>query len=460
MPFRSLKNFASLLLCIILAIPLSAQYSGGGEAHPGLTTHAQALKEFQDMRFGMFIHWGPVSLRGEEISWSRGREIPVEEYDQLYKEFNPEHFDAAEWVGAAKAAGMKYLVITSRHHDGFSLWDSRYTDYDMGSTPYGKGILKELADECRKQEIKFGTYYSICDWYRPDYPVVYPDPNYSFNKEKQMDKATREQMDQYIAFMKNQLNELIGEYDPFVIWFDGEWEWAWTHEMGMDMYAYLRGLKDDLLINNRVDKGREGMEDKARDSRYAGDFATPEQSIGGFDRIWAWETCMTIGEQWAWKPGDNLKSKKECIHTLLHTIGGDGNLLFNVGPMPDGRLDPGQVEVLEEMGRWISENREAVYGTRGGPYKPTGTLASTYKGNRIFLYLLQHPGKKLTLPLPKGIGVQSVSFLRNGTALPFRQSKASITLDLPDTLPDETATVVVLEMDQNAREIEAIELSN
>jgi len=458
MPFRSPKNFACLLLCIILAIPLSAQYSGGGEANPGLTTHAQALKEFQDMRFGMFIHWGPVSLRGEEISWSRGREIPVEEYDQLYKRFNPVHFNAAEWVGAAKAAGMKYLVITSRHHDGFSLWDSRYSDYDMASTPYGKGILKALADECKKQGIKFGTYYSICDWYRPDYPVAYPDPNYSFNKEKQMDAATREQMDQYITFMKNQLGELIGEYDPFVIWFDGEWEWAWTHEMGMDMYAYLRGLKNDLLINNRVDKGREGMEDKARDSRYAGDFATPEQHIGTFDRLWAWETCMTIGEQWAWKPGDHLKSRKECIHTLLHTIGGDGNLLFNVGPMPDGRIEARQLDILKEMGTWITENQEAVYGTRGGPYKPSETLVSTHKDNRIFLYLLQHPGKNLTLPLPEGVGIQSASFLLNGTTLPFTQSTSSLTLRLPATLPDESATVVVLELDQNARDIQAIEL--
>ena len=140
-----LKLSTCLLVILFFTCHLPAQYSGGGEANPDLATHKEALKDFQDMRFGMFIHWGPVSLRGEEISWSRGREIPIEEYDQLYKEFNPELFDAAQWVGAAKAAGMKYLVITSRHHDGFSLWDSKYTDYDMASTPYGKGVLKALA---------------------------------------------------------------------------------------------------------------------------------------------------------------------------------------------------------------------------------------------------------------------------------------------------------------------------
>ncbi len=139
-------------------------------------------------------------------------------------------------------AGMKYLVITSRHHDGFSLWDSQYTDYDMGSTPYGKGILKALSEECQKQGILFGTYYSICDWYRDDYPVVYPDPNYNTPPDLPMDSATQARFNQYLGFMINQLQELINEYNTSILWFDGEWEWAWTHELGMKTYAYLRGV--------------------------------------------------------------------------------------------------------------------------------------------------------------------------------------------------------------------------
>lgn len=443
------KQICIILLGLLLS-QVQAQYSGGGEANPGLSTHQEALKEFRDMRFGMFIHWGPVSLRGEEISWSRGREIPLDEYDQLYKEFNPELFDAAQWVAAAKAAGMKYLIITSRHHDGFSLWDSRYTDYDMAATPYGKGILKELAEECQKQGIRFGTYYSICDWYRPDYPVVYPDKDYSVPREHTMDADTRESMDRYIVFMKNQLRELVEEFSTFLIWFDGEWEWAWTHEMGMDMYAYLRNLKDDLLINNRVDKGRAGMEDKARDPRYAGDFATPEQQIGDFDRTYAWETCMTIGNQWAWKPDDRLKSTKECIHTLLYTIGGDGNLLFNVGPMPDGRMEARQVERLEAMGDWISVHQEAIYGTRGGPYLPTNDMVSTHKADRIYLHLLKHPGTSLTLPMKEGIRVRGARFLENDKPVPLKQKRNFYTLTLPPSLPDETASVIALELDKPA----------
>jgi alpha-L-fucosidase len=437
---------------------LPAQYSGGGEANPGLQTHEESLQKFKDMRFGMFIHWGPVSLRGEEISWSRGREIPINEYDQLYTKFNPELFDAEEWVSLAKAAGMKYLIITSRHHDGFSLWDSKYTDYDMASTPYGKGILKELSEACEKEGIEFGTYYSICDWYREDYPVDYPSADYSFREERQMDAATREQMDNYITFMKNQLGELLADYSSFLIWFDGEWEWAWTHEMGMDMYAYLRGLKGDLLINNRVDKGREGMEDESRDPRFAGDFATPEQSIGAFDREYSWETCMTIGKQWAWKPDDKLKSTKECIHTLLRTIGGDGNLLFNVGPMPDGRIEPRQVDRLKEMGAWVSENSEAVYGTRGGPYLPTDKIVSTHKDNKIYLYLLDRPGKKLKLPREDGFEIRKASFLQDGSSIPMERTEDGILLYLPASLPDKTATVLILELDRPASALPTIAL--
>ena len=453
-----MKQFIWTLLLLLIASFGHAQYSGGGKSNPGLLTNKESLQEFQDMRFGMFIHWGPVSLKGKEISWSRGREIPIEEYDKLYLDFNPELYAAADWVGAAKAAGMQYIIITSRHHDGFSLWDSEFTDYDMASTPYGKGILKELADECKKQGIKFGTYYSICDWYRDDYPVVYPASDYGEHEPGNMDAATQVQMEYYITFMKNQLKELIRDYNTFLIWFDGEWEWAWTHEMGTDMYAYLREMKDDILINNRVDKGREGMEDKSRSARFAGDFATPEQQIGAFDNKFAWETCMTIGEQWAWKPKEKLKSKKECIHTLLQTVGGDGNLLFNVGPMPDGRIEDRQVDILKDIGRWLSLNQEAVYGTHGGPYLPTEKMVSTHKENKIYLHLLDKPGSELVLPLKEGIGITSASFLQNSTPLEVQRDKETLTLKLPEKLPDEVATVIELTLDRPASEIELIKL--
>jgi len=200
-----MRNFTCIVFCLLFSLHGEAQYSGGGEAYPQLVTHQGSLENFRAMRFGMFIHWGPVALMGEEISWSRGKQIPKEKYDNLYQEFNPELFDAAQWVGAARAAGMKYLVITSRHHDGFSLWESQYTQYDMAATPYGKGILQALANECQKQGIAFGFYYSICDWYHPDYPVEYPDPDYSLHETKGMSPEVKKQMERYVSFMQNQL---------------------------------------------------------------------------------------------------------------------------------------------------------------------------------------------------------------------------------------------------------------
>ncbi|MDX2432506.1 MAG: alpha-L-fucosidase [Bacteroides sp.] len=453
-----MKNTTLAILCLLLTFQLNGQFSGGGEAYPDLKTNQESLDNFIDMRFGMFIHWGPVSLRGTEIGWSRGREIPIPEYDELYKEFNPELFNAAEWVGAAKMAGMKYLVITTRHHDGFSLWDSQYTDYDMGSTPYGKGVLKALSEECSKQGILFGTYYSICDWYRPDYPVVYPDPDYSFNEERSMDSATQVQFNQYLGFMINQMDELINEFSTSIIWFDGEWEWAWTHELGMKTYAYLRGVKPELLINNRVDKGRQGMEDKVRDPAFAGDFATPEQQIGAFDNEFAWETCMTIGEQWAWKPKDKLKSAKECIHTLARTIGGDGNLLFNVGPMPDGRIEQRQLDILEEMGQWVSTNQEAIYGSRGGPFLPSEQMVSTHKDKNIYLFLLEEPDAELNLNLEKAIKLKKAYFLSDNSKLKFKRDGESIKIQLPSRPSEEDTRVIVLELKQDASEIEPFAL--
>ena len=440
---------------------------GGGEANPDLHTNPQALKRFQDNRFGMFIHWGPVALRGEELSWSRGKLIPKDEYDELYREFNPVLFSPEDWVNTAKNAGMRYIVLTTRHHDGFCLWPSRHTDYTMAGAPCAHhDIVGELALACKKAGIDFGTYYSVCDWKRDDYPMEYPYPEDEiYSKKTITDPAVQSRMNRYIEYMKNQLKELIDNVDPTLIWFDGEWEYPWTHEAGMDLYAYLRGLKDELLINNRVDKGRDGMEGVTKSRVFAGDFGTPEQQIGSFDTENPWETCMTIGTQWSWKPNDRIKSAKECIQSLLRTAGGDGNLLFNVGPMPDGRIERRQINRLEEMGDWLKVNGEAVYASRGGPYMPTDYMVSTRSENRIYLHLFKDPGANFRLPFPGNTEVTNSYVLDGNHRMNVSQEGGSLSIELPRGVsealdaPDHSASVLVLELSKPAAEIPVIERS-
>jgi alpha-L-fucosidase len=421
-----------------------AQISGGGgDAHPGLKTNGGSLKNWQEMRFGMFIHWGPVTLRGTEIGWSRGLQVPIEEYDALFKEFDPVLFNAAEWVGAAKAAGMKYLVIVSKHHDGFCLWDTKYTDYKITSTPFHRDVLRELSDECARQGIMFCTYYSILDWHHPDYTTRYGGDTRAILESD---------MDRYRSYLRNQIRELVDEYHSNLLWFDGQWEKSWTHKDGMDLYSYARGLNDALLINNRVDKGRRDPVQSAGSESYAGDFGTPEQEIGALDNQHPWESCITIGTQWAWRPNDTLKTLKECIHMLVKTAGGGGNLLLNISPMPDGRFEKRQTDRLQGIGNWMEHFGESIYGTRGGPYRSTSWLTSTSRGSRIYVHLLMPPKNQIRLPAIPGRTVRGARIL-GGNELHPHVEEGSLVMELPSIPVDGNDTVIVLELDGPAETI-------
>ena len=440
-----MKKYIYLVLLLSLPLFVYAQW-GGGEANPDLKTNEESLKEWQDLKFGLFVHWGPVSLRGTEIGWSRGREVPIDEYDNLYKDFNPVLFDAGKWVGMIKSAGMKYLIITSKHHDGFAIWDSEYTDYDIMSSPFKRDILKELSDECKRQGILFGTYHSIADWHHPHYTTRYggdPRPLAASN------------MTLYVDYLKKQVKELIVKYDTDILWFDGEWEEAWTHEYGMELYKYIRGLKNDILINNRIDKGRQGMMGMTKSAEFAGDFATPEQEIGAFHPDIPWESCITICKQWAWKPNDEMKSLEECIRTLARTVGGGGNLLLNVGPMLDGRVEQRQIDRLAEMGSWLKRNGESIYGTGGGPFKPTDSMVSTHKDKRIFIHLFTLSGSQLVLPGLHKTKILSAKLL-NGKELTFKQTKEEVSINLPGEPVDTINNVIILELNKDAASLEPI----
>lgn len=413
------------------------------------TTNEELLDEFMDMKFGMFVHWGPVSLKGTEIGWSRGEQVPVEEYDILYKAFNPKKFNADEWIKIAKAAGMKYFIITARHHDGFSLWPTDYSDYDIAATPYKKDVLMEMKQACARHDILFGTYYSISDWRHPHYPKGSPGGR--------TDKETGN-MEKFIPFIKGQTKELIEKYDSKILWFDGEWEDPWTHEMGQELYQYLKSLNENILINNRVDKGRKGMEGITISDKYAGDFATPEQRVGVFNVDNPWESCITICKQWAWKPDDEMKSLEECLFTLLKTVGGGGNLLLNVGPMPDGKIEPRQTARLKEIGNWLDKNGESVYKTTGGPYKPTEWLTSTRRGNTIYLHLLNYDKNQLELPFPFEAKLQSCQLL-NGENLKFHTQNKMLQIELPESKKNKMVSVIKLTSDGETNSFEPVDLN-
>ena len=431
-----------IAICILLCAGFSLLAQNKTVVAPSVITSKKILDGFMDKRFGMFIHWGPVSLRGTEIGWSRGDQVPVKEYDNLYKEFNPVLFNADSWVKTAKDAGMKYLTITAKHHDGFCLWPSAYTEYDIMSSPYKKDVVGELAKACKKYDIKFCIYYTVLDWYDPNYPIHSP---------KDTIGDLKADMGKFVTYMKNQLKELITNYHPYMLWFDGNWEKPWTKEYGEEVYQHIKSIDPAVIINNRLGKGKH----TELGSGTVGDYATPEQFIGALNMKDPWESCITICDQWAWKPNDKMKSLKDCIHTLVKTAGGNGNLLLNVGPMLDGRIETRQVKQLQQMGQWLNKYGESIYGTKGGPYPATDTFATTRKGSKIYVHVLKHPGNELVLKNIPETKINKAYFLK-GVSVNVRQDDQHIRLTMPGTLPDINSSVIVLELSKNAGQLPVI----
>jgi alpha-L-fucosidase len=401
------------------------------------------MNSFMDKRFGMFIHFGPVTLRGTEIGWSRNREVAQEDYDSLYREFDPVLFNADTWVKTAKDAGMKYLTITAKHHDGFCLWPTAVSSYNISNSPFKRDIVGELAQACHRQGITFCVYFTILDWHDPDYPTKNPYDS---------TKNVKGNMVKFVSTMEQELKEIVTKYHPFMLWFDGYWEKYWTTADGKEIYRYLKNLDPKLIVNNRLGKTPSNLSD----SGSVGDFLTPEQQIGQLNMKEPWESCITICNQWAWKPNDQMKSLQQCIRTLVRTAGGNGNLLFNVGPMLDGRMEARQVQRLKEMGDWLKKYGESIYGTKGGPYPPNETFATTRKDNKIYLHVMERKTGTLALPPLPDANIKKAWFL-GGNAVTFtRDVKGGYTIDLPANLPDVNSSVIVLELDRNAESLPVI----
>jgi len=414
---------------------------------------------WRQARFGMFIHWGVYSVpagewKGQKIpgagEWiMQQAKIPVSEYERLAKQFNPVKFDADEWVRIAKDTGMKYIVITSKHHDGFCMWDSKVTDYDIAeATPFKKDVLKELTRACKKQGIRLCFYHSIMDWHHPDAQAPFY-PNYNDGSRSNPNFA------RYVEnYLKPQIKELVTNYGPLgVLWFDGEWVKDWTEAQGRDMYNYVRSLQPDIIINNRVGKGRKGMEGLSESQEYAGDFGTPEQQIPptgipGVD----WETCMTMNDTWGYSSHDqNWKSVQDLIRKLADIASKGGNFLLNVGPTAEGLIPAPSVERLAVVGQWMKVNSESIYGTTASPLDSFPWGRCTAKPGRLYLHVFDWPkGGRLEVPgLRNEVKKAYLLADKKRRKLPVdRLDENRLAVSVPEKAPDAVNTVVVLEIEK------------
>jgi alpha-L-fucosidase len=417
----------------------------------------QRMAWFREARFGMFIHWGLYSQAAGEWNGKKtdklgewimhDLEIPIAQYTNLVPQFNPVKFNAREWVRTAKDAGMSYIVITSKHHDGFGMFRSGLTDWCIKATPFPRDPLKELAAACEAEGVRLCFYHSIMDWHHPDYMPVRAwtgategEPNF----------------DRYVSYMKGQLKELLTGYGPIgILWFDGEWEPTWTAERGEDLERYIRSLQPNIIVNNRVGKGRAGMSgmDKPGTKR-AGDYGTPEQEIPptGFGAGVDWESCMTINDTWGYKKDDtNWKSAQTLIRNLIDCASKGGNYLLNVGPTGEGIIPEASVQRLAEMGRWMKANRESIHGTHASPFEKTPWGRCTQKQigdgkTRLYLHVFDWPkDNRLTLTNLKSKSVKAF-LLQDGKTLSTSASSSGVTISLPNAMPDSNATVVALDI--------------
>lgn len=345
-----------------------------GQTYIPTAENLLARKEFQDMKLGMFIHWGASSVLGNGEWVMNNRNIGVKEYGRLINIFNPQNFDAKKWVATAKSGGMKYITFITRHHDGFSNWDTKQSDWKITNTPYGKDALKQLADECHKEGIKLFFYYSLLDWYRSDY-------QYETGKTgKGTSRTQKSDMESYIRFMKAQLTELLTNYGTIDgIWFDGHWDQLdndtdktlkskvnWHYD---EIYKLIHSIQPQCLIsNNHHLTPIPGEDFQAFEKDLPGGNSTGfgGQSVSQL----LLETCETMNDSWGFNITDkNYKSTKDLVHYIVNAASLNANFLLNVGPMPDGTIQPEFVSGLKELGEWMNKNGESIYGTRGGVLK-------------------------------------------------------------------------------------------
>jgi alpha-L-fucosidase len=411
-----------------------------GQSNQPSEANLKAREWFQNARFGMFIHWGVYSVLGDGEWVMNNRKMTVAEYEKLPPQFNPTEYNPVEFVALAKAAGMKYITITSKHHDGFAMFGTKQNQWnivDATLTPYKKDVLKPLADECHRQGIKLFFYHSELDWHSPDY---YPRGSTG----QTAGRPESGDFNHYLEFMDNQLRELLTGYGDIAgIWFDGWWDKP-DADWHLDRtYRLIHSLQPAALIGNNHHRlpfpGEDfQMFEKDLPGQKTADFNTTSE-VGKLPL----ETCDTISNAWGYNKDDkHFKSTTRLIQYLARAAGYNANFLLNIGPMPNGKIQPEFVERLHGVGRWVEHNGESIYGTHGGPLPPTSWGATTQRPGKIYVHVMDYTGDLLALSkLPP---VKSAKVLTSGAKVEVTQIEGGIVLHLPETR-DAADTVLVLE---------------
>lgn len=408
------------IMCIVSQAPARADEA------------SERIAWFNDAKFGMFVHWGPFAVQGNDpnndFDYFAMKEDAAArvKFRKYAEQFNPKSFDAAKWMATAKSGGMKYVVFTSKHHDGYCMFDSALTDFDATDMAPKRDYVRELVKAARAVDLKIGFYYSMLDWRQPDYTANLP-------------KFVND-------YLFGQVRELCSNYGPIdCVWFDGEWDHPADAWRAPELVKMIRELQPKTLVNDRLGKGERGITPLAdfytREQPSEMDVAMPFEH----QKPYSWEACMTIGDYWQYSIKDTkFKSPAELIRILVDVVSRGGNLLLNVGPTPDGVIPPHFTERITAIGAWLAVNGESIYGTTRSPFGPLHEAWCTAKGNRVYIHLQQHPGKPVELPKLKN-AIRKAWFLKTGAELKF--DDAAKTILLPDALPDPDMTTIAVELD-------------
>jgi len=407
---------------------------------------------FDEAGFGMFIHWDAASQGGLEVSWPMVggmftlpycQTVTPAEYHAFAETFDPVAWDPADLARRARAAGMRYVVFTTRHHNGYSMWDTALDDHKITNSPYGKDLLAGFVEAFRAEGLRIGFYYSLSDWHHADYPpLTEADTPYNFAG---LPQPTPEQADRFRSHLMGQLRELLTNYGPIdIVWFDGQWEHTADWWRADEIAALCRDLQPGVLLNDRL-PGQ-------------GDYLTPEQFVPPTPPGERWESCETMNQSWGWNPSDTrYKSPQELVTTLCETVGRGGNLLLNVSPRGDGSLPPEQIERLDAFAAWMADHASAIHDVDAGLEAWQFYGPSTRRGDLVHLFLVARPQGFVTVrgfPVKR---VRAVTVMGSGTELGFSTRAAvldqvmpdpngEVVIDVPDDVLDPVVTVLTIEL--------------